>query len=88
MCSEKLASGHKRRLEEMVDQQGDQSKKLRRQSNICGQALEEVLKKGGEDQKCFVEACGEIQSFIRSSEMEYHQSIQKIRANLQQLKKV
>jgi hypothetical protein len=88
MNSEKLSSGHKRKLEEMVEQQGEQSKRLRRESDICGQALEEVVKKGTQDQRCFAEAYSEIQSFIRVSEKEYYQSIQRIRVNLQQLKKV
>ena len=75
-------------MEEVFEQQGDQNKRLRREDDVCGQAFEEMMKKTVDEQRQVAAAGERAVVFIQGSEKEYYQGIQKIRANLQQLRKV
>jgi len=84
----KLVEGHKRKLEEIQDQQREEIKRLRREKDVCQHAFEELMKKGSESQKQMSRDGAEVCTFVEGSEREYFRSIQKIKQQLLQLKKV
>jgi len=88
MNSERLGGQQKRKLEELFEQQVEQNKRLRREGEVCGQAFDDLMRKTVEEQRQLSAANEKALVFIRGSEKEYFQGIQKIRANLQQLRKV